>query len=226
MEALSHAAAAEVSPVCVLLSGGMDSAVCLHWAIERFGRASVFALAVDYGQRHRRELVSARRIAHAAGVELVERMVAVPWGSSQLTGARADADSPVVPGRNAILAILAAAEVTARGGAAVVMGCCADDALGFPDCRAGFVRAAERMLSEAFDVPLALHAPFLERTKPELLTDAIAIDGALEAVGLSWSCYRPRSAGARGPIPCQGCHACEVRAAAFDALGLLDAGRR
>lgn len=224
-EAIEPKPCAAASPVCVLLSGGMDSAVCLHWALETYGLGRVFAFAVNYGQRHRRELVSARQIAAAAGVELVLRTVAIPWQSSQLTGQRLDADSPVVPGRNPILATLAAAEVTERGGGEIVMGCCADDALGFPDCRPTFVVAMSAMLTAAFDRPVTLRAPFLTYTKVELLREAERL-GALDAVGVSWSCYRPRSAGARSPVPCGACHACEVRAAAFDELELVDAGRR
>lgn len=211
--------------VCVLLSGGMDSAVCLHWALDVYGRGRVFALAVNYGQRHRRELVSARQIAQDAGVELVERTVAIPWQTSQLTGGGAGDDSPVVPGRNVILATLAAAEVSARGGDTIIMGCCADDALGFPDCRPGFIQSMSPMLSAAFDTPIRLRAPFLASTKARLLEAAQRL-GAIEAVGRSWSCYRPQSAGARAPVPCGRCHACEVRAAAFADAGLSDPGRR
>jgi 7-cyano-7-deazaguanine synthase len=46
--------------VC-LLSGGLDSAVCLAFA--RRAGFDCYALSFDYGQRHRIELEAARRVA-------------------------------------------------------------------------------------------------------------------------------------------------------------------
>jgi 7-cyano-7-deazaguanine synthase len=208
----------------VLLSGGMDSAIALHWAIARFGRDDVFAFSIDYGQQHRRELGSARRIASIAGVEHVEREIVVPFGENLLTSG--SSGSLIVPGRNVILATLAAAEVALRGGDAVVIGCCADDAAGFPDCREGFIEAMSEAMAAAFDRAVKLLAPLLHCTKGEMLARAARIPGALAAVDLSWSCYRPQDAGARAPIPCGQCNACVLRARAFDAAGRRDPSRR
>lgn len=212
---------AAASPVCVLLSGGMDSAVCLHWAIETFGLGRVFAFAVNYGQQHRRELVSARQIAEEAGVELVLRTIAIPWQSSPLAWQCLDADTPV-PGRNLILATLAAAEVTGRGGGTIVMGGNADTALRSVGCLPTFVLTMSAMLTASFDRPVTLRAPFLTYRKAELVLEAMRL-GALDAVMTSWSCDRPRSALVRGPAPCGACPACAARAAAFEELDLLDA---
>lgn len=223
--------AAEVSApraVAVLLSGGMDSAIALHWALAEYGREQVLAVSIDYGQRHRRELDSAARIAAAAGVEHVQQAIVVPWGESLLTSGtkgRPQA-SPVVPGRNVVLATLAAATVLARGGGAIVIGCCSDDAAGFPDCRPRFVRAMTEALSAAFDRVVKIEAPLLELSKASMLSYAARIPGALEAVDLSWSCYEPRFADACGPIACQHCNACALRARAFDAVGRRDPMRR
>src|SRR5437867_2461272 len=49
----------------VLVSGGLDSATTL--AIARSQGVEAYALSVDYGQRHRRELECARRIAELLG---------------------------------------------------------------------------------------------------------------------------------------------------------------
>ena len=50
----------------VVFSGGQDSTTCLFWALKTFGE--VETVCFDYGQRHRIELVAARKIAEAAGV--------------------------------------------------------------------------------------------------------------------------------------------------------------
>ena len=49
----------------VLLSGGLDSTVALHWSLRE--HAETRSLAIDYGQRHMIELNIAGRIARAAG---------------------------------------------------------------------------------------------------------------------------------------------------------------
>jgi 7-cyano-7-deazaguanine synthase in queuosine biosynthesis len=49
----------------VLLSGGLDSATTA--AIARAEGYRVFALSVDYGQRHRFELSAAEEVARALG---------------------------------------------------------------------------------------------------------------------------------------------------------------
>ena len=49
----------------VLLSGGLDSTTCLAWGLDR--GFECYTLAVDYGQRHRKELECARLVAHALG---------------------------------------------------------------------------------------------------------------------------------------------------------------
>jgi 7-cyano-7-deazaguanine synthase len=53
--------------VC-LTSGGQDSTTCLFWARQRF--APLFALAFDYGQRHRLELQAAQSVCDLADVPL------------------------------------------------------------------------------------------------------------------------------------------------------------
>jgi 7-cyano-7-deazaguanine synthase len=201
----------------VLLSGGIDSAVCLHLALDRYGAGNVRAIAIDYGQRHITELVSARRIARAAGVVLTEAQATIPWRPSALTGGGPDV---VVPGRNLILATIAAAHVP---GGLVTMGCCADDAERFPDCREPFLEALDSTLRLALDV--GLYAPFVRRTKAEILRTARDLPGAWEAVRLSWSCYAPQDAGARRPTKCRTCLACVTRAAAFAEIGEPDPSR-
>lgn len=199
----------------VLLSGGLDSAVCLHLALARGG--DVRALAIDYGQKHATEIVSARRICRAANLELDEVHARIPWRPSALTGGGKDV---VVPGRNGILASIAAAHVP---GGTVVMGCCADDAERFPDCRAEYLEALDRALT--LGVGTRLETPLVHKTKAETLRLAQTIPGAWGAVTLSWSCYVPVDAGARRPISCGWCLACTVRRKAFAEIGEPDPAR-
>ena len=50
-----------------VLSGGQDSTTCLYWALANFDEH--VAITFDYGQKHRREIACAKKIAQMAGVE-------------------------------------------------------------------------------------------------------------------------------------------------------------
>jgi len=70
-----------------LLSGGLDSATAAALAVEAGQR--VIGLSFDYGQRHRRELVAADRLAGVLGLA-EHHTIAVnlaAWGGSSLTDA-------------------------------------------------------------------------------------------------------------------------------------------
>ncbi|MBQ9696204.1 MAG: 7-cyano-7-deazaguanine synthase, partial [Oscillospiraceae bacterium] len=56
----------------VLCSGGIDSTTCLALAVEQYGAENVLALSVSYGQKHDKEIRSARAVADYYGVPLRE----------------------------------------------------------------------------------------------------------------------------------------------------------
>ena len=62
--------------VLVLLSGGVDSSTCLALAVNKYGNENVVALSSYYGQKHTKELESARKIANYYKVELIEMNLA------------------------------------------------------------------------------------------------------------------------------------------------------
>src|SRR2546421_4329198 len=146
--------------VC-LLSGGLDSAVCLVLATrERYG---CYALSFDYGQRHRIELASAARVAAALGVErhLVVKIGLDAFGGSALTDAievpksrsaeQMSRGIPVtyVPARNTIFLSFALAWAEVLGSWDIFIGVNALDYSGYPDCRPEYIEAYERMANLA-----------------------------------------------------------------------------
>ena len=212
----------------VLLSGGLDSTVCL--AIAGHRADPVLAVTVDYGQRHRIELERAAAVASHCGSEhLVVSVDLSRWGGSALTDASlevSDADpttsgsipATYVPARNLVFLSLAAAVAEARGADAVYVGVNALDYSGYPDCRPEFVDAFRRAAALALKRgvegnPLEIHTPLLDLTKAAIVRRAVELDAPL---ALTWSCYRG------GPQPCRRCDACVLRAWGFAEAGVED----
>lgn len=199
----------------VLFSGGMDSTMCLARSFNRFRRVS--ALGIDYGQRHaEQELLAARRIAAKLQVPLRLESLRIDWqatlcATSRPLGRGSDLEGlshAFVPGRNVHLLTLAAAWARKQDAATIIIGCCADDAGAFPDCRPEFLEAAERTLSLAMGRPFKVEAPLVHTYKRDMLTGACAFER--ELLEDSWSCYTPA-----GQEPCGACDACAARARAY-----------
>jgi len=212
----------------VLLSGGLDSTVCLAVARRQAGQA--LAVTVDYGQRHRIELERAAQVARYLGAEhLVAGVDLSPWGGSSLTDAslevpdaqgRSGDDIPTtyVPARNIILLSLAAGIAEARGADAVYLGVNALDYSGYPDCRPEFVEAFRVAASLALKRgvegrPLDFHTPLIDLSKSAIVRLGVELGAPL---ALTWSCYRG------GPQPCRTCDACVLRARGFAEAGVED----
>jgi 7-cyano-7-deazaguanine synthase len=214
-------------PAIVLLSGGLDSMVCMGLAREA-GFAPV-ALTVDYGQRHRVELDAAARIA--AG--MAERHIVLPldlraFGGSALTddiavpkdGIAEGVPVTYVPARNTIFLSLALGLAEASGARDIFIGVNALDYSGYPDCRPEFVEGFERLANLATKAGtegerFTIHAPLLHMTKAEIAREAQRL--GLDA-GLSHSCYDPDAEGRA----CGQCDACRLRAKGFEEAGIAD----
>lgn len=212
----------------VLLSGGLDSMVSAALAIEQ--GFALNALTIDYNQRHRRELDSAREIAAALAAQ---RHVILPldlslFGGSALT---ADIDVPktglgdeipvtYVPARNLVFLSLTLAWAEAIGARDIFIGVNALDYSGYPDCRPEFIASfaeTARLATKAGaeGSPFTIHAPLQFMGKAEIAREAARL--GLDA-GMSWSCYDPQPDGSA----CGLCDSCRLRRAGFDDAGLRD----
>jgi len=220
-------------PAVILLSGGLDSATTA--AIARREGFQLYALSVDYGQRHRHELAAARRVAEAIGVarHVVVSVDLAQFGSSALTACidvpkdrslgQIEEEIPVtyVPARNTVLLSLALAYAETVDAADVFLGVNAVDYSGYPDCRPDFLAAFGRLANLATKagvegrLDFAIHAPLLEMTKAQIIRRGteLGVD-----FGLTHSCYDPADDGRS----CGRCDACRLRLKGFAEAGLND----
>ena len=169
----------------VLLSGGIDSTVCL-WMAKAQG--PVWAVNVNYGQIAA-ESERRRSLMLADGVKASFRHVAIPGLgavlASALTGAGdvAQASQTVVPGRNAILLSIAAGLAQSIGADTVWIGCNRTDADNYRDCREHFLRGMQDAL-ECYGVKV--RRPLVGMTKAQVIAEARRLLVPLAACS---SCY-------------------------------------
>ncbi len=221
----------EVRRAVVLLSGGLDSATALAWAIQEGWEC--FALSVAYGQRHEAELAAAAKVARALGARehRVMQVDLAGIGGSALT----DLNIPVpeapttgipityVPARNTLFLALALGWAEILGADDLVIGVNAVDYSGYPDCRAEFIAAFERLAQAATRAgteghTFRIHAPLLRRNKAEIIQEGVrlGID-----YGLTVSCYQADSEGRA----CGKCDSCRIRRDGFTNAGVADPTR-
>ena len=212
-----------------LVSGGLDSMVAA--GLARAAGYRVFALTIDYNQRHRIELSAAARVAAMLDVE---RHVVLPLDLSRFGGSALTDDAIAVPGtgvapgipvtyvpaRNTIFLSVALGWAEAVGARDLVIGINALDYSGYPDCRPEFIAAFEAMAATATKAGvegarLTVHAPLATMTKAQIAQ--AAVDLGLDA-GVTWSCYDPTADG----HPCGVCDSCRLRAKGFADAGLSD----
>jgi 7-cyano-7-deazaguanine synthase len=198
----------------VLLSGGLDSAVCL--AVALASRQRVLPLVFDYGQQNARELDHARQIATHYALEPLEvRLDMRAWGGSELTGT--SGATAYVPARNLIFLAVAVSVAEAHGLDRVYFGAGAQDAK-YPDCRPSFFHALQTAADLATrsaegGTPIHVRTPLLGLSKEGIVRAGLRLGAP---VHLTWSCHRD------GPVPCGECAACELRIASFADLGVAD----
>jgi 7-cyano-7-deazaguanine synthase len=219
-----------VAPAVLLLSGGLDSYTAA--AIARDEGFQLHALTIRYGQRHVRELESARAVAAALGVaKHIELDVDLSaFGGSSLTtdtpvpkDRRIDATdipSTYVPARNTVFLALALGWAEVLGAQDIVIGVNALDYSGYPDCRPEYVAAFENLASLATARGVQggrfrIHAPLQHMTKAGIIRRGLAL--GLD-YGLTHSCYDPDASGR----PCGRCDSCVLRAAGFAEAGAID----
>ena len=209
----------------VLLSGGLDSTTTLYLAKGRGYKCG--CLIFDYGQRHRREIESAKRISRQARVEamvvklplmarecsLLNRRLSLP---RRFSGKKIP--STYVPARNIVFLSIALSVAEGLGCDAIFIGANARDFSGYPDCRPGFYRIFQKVIergtkSGAEKRAVKVKTPLIDKSKAQIIRLAKRLNVPFE---LTWSCYLG------GRLPCGRCDSCRFRAKGFKAAGIKD----
>jgi len=220
-----------MSEAVVLLSGGLDSATALALAIEK--GYEVVALTFNYGQKHRRELDSARKIAKHFEVKehiviplnlgkllrssLTQEALTIPEGRSE-DEISSGIPSTYVPARNIIFLSIATSVAESRGAERVFIAVNAVDFSGYPDCTSNFIAAFQRTINVGTKSgkegrAIRLETPLINLSKAQIVRKAVRLKVPLE---LTWSCYKG------GKKACGKCDSCRLRLKGFAQAGFKD----
>lgn len=218
----------------VLLSGGVDSTTCLGMAVKKHGNNNVIGLCITYGQKHTKELESAKAVADYYQVEWLYMDLAsmFAWSDSSLLSHSGQdipkesyADqllktdgkpvSTYVPFRNGLFLSTAASIAISKGCEIIYYGAHSDDAAGnaYPDCSKAFHDAMNQAIWEGSGHIVNIQAPFISMSKKDVVKTGLSLDVPYQ---LTWSCYEG------GNVPCGKCATCIDRQAAFRANGVED----
>ena len=220
-----------MSKAVVLLSGGLDSATTA--AIAKAEGYKLFAISFDYGQRHSREIESAKAIGKSLNVEdhIIISFDLRKFGASALTDEidvpidrdsdEMGADIPVtyVPARNTIFLSFALAYAESISAQDIFIGVSQVDYSGYPDCRSEFIEAFENVANLATKAGVEseshfkIHTPLINLSKAETIKRGIELG---VDYSLTWSCYMG------GEKACGRCDSCKLRLAGFTEAGTTD----
>lgn len=209
------------------MSGGLDSATTLYLARKEGFRCS--CLIFDYGQRHRRELESAKAIAQSAKCPAQIIKISLPWKGSALldkkqklpvSGCRLPITIPstYVPARNLIFLSFALSYAEAIKAEAIFIGAHSQDYPGYPDCRPEFYRAFSKVVACGTKAGvekkgIKVKTPLIHKNKAQIIRLGRRLGVPF---ALTWSCYQGSSR------PCGKCDSCYFRAKGFQEAGIKD----
>lgn len=219
----------------VLSSGGVDSTTCIGIAVQENGAENVATVSVYYGQKHKKELEAARKIASFYAVKHYELDLSsiMKYSNCSLLehstesiqhgsyAEQIEKDGKVktyVPFRNGLM--LSAVAAFALGifpddETDVFLGAHADDAAGdaYADCSPEFTKAMGEAISLGTYNKIHLRTPLVHLNKSGVVAIGLSLQVPYK---LTWSCYEG------GDKPCGKCGTCIDRARAFADNGISD----
>jgi 7-cyano-7-deazaguanine synthase len=197
----------------ILFSGGLDSTTALYYALSKGYDCS--CLLFDYGQRHKKELVSAVKIAKKLKVPYLIVKLSLPWSKDALTNKKIkvpenkviakEIPATYVPGRNTLFLSFGLSFAQSLQSKNIFIGANALDYSGYPDCRPQFIDAYNNLL-KSLDLKIKVLAPLIRMTKAQIIKLGTKLKVPYE---LTWSCYKGLKK------PCGVCDSCKLREKGF-----------
>lgn len=206
--------------VLVVLSGGQDSTTCLAWARRHY--KNITAITFDYGQRHKKEIACAEKIAKDFHVDrhiVINMALLGELAPNALTrleipvehGVEGALPNTFVDGRNMVFLTFAAIYAKQLGINKIITGVCQTDFSGYPDCRDVFIKSLTATLALAMNYNFEILTPLMWLNKKETWALADKL-GELEYIAKNTlTCYN-------GIIGngCGDCPACQLRRKGLD----------
>ncbi|MBW3583642.1 MAG: 7-cyano-7-deazaguanine synthase QueC [Euryarchaeota archaeon] len=215
----------------ILVSGGLDS--CVAGTIAKCEGYEIYALTIDYGQRHAKEIEAAANVAKAlrakehktvqvdlsalGGSALTDPDIEVP---TDREAGEMEGEIPVtyVPARNTVFLSIALGYAETIEAQAVFIGANAVDYSGYPDCRPEYIEKFDELAALATKQgvegkPTKVHAPLIEWTKGRIVQEGLNLKAPIK---FTWSCYLG------GDKQCGRCDSCRLRLKGFQEAGVED----
>ncbi|UCH94162.1 MAG: 7-cyano-7-deazaguanine synthase QueC [Candidatus Aminicenantes bacterium] len=214
----------------ILFSGGIDSTTALYWAKQEFD--PVYAMVVNYAQRHNIEVNMAQQITTQLKVEthviqfplknivssaLIDKEKEIP---ESLATSKNETGIPYtyVPFRNGIFLSLAAAFAESREIFNIITGFNLIDTPDYPDTTTAFTEKMEAAINQGTSASITgkhfkIHTPLIGKSKKEIIRMGLELGADYS---YSISCYRGSE------IPCLKCPSCDIRCNAFKQLNKED----
>jgi len=206
-----------------LISGGIDSFVAA--AYEKSKGSILYALSVDYGQIHKKEIESAEKIGKFLEVKQHKFIkIDLSWLPSSLIDRnykpekKSEIPPTYVPARNIIFLSLALAYAESIDADSIIIGVHCLDYSGYPDCRPKFIEAFQKVVDTGIKKSVEggrifIRTPLILMKKSEIikLGAKLGLD-----FSITWSCYKGEDKA------CGECDSCKIRIRAFSEAGLKD----
>ncbi|MCX7735297.1 MAG: 7-cyano-7-deazaguanine synthase QueC [Candidatus Kapabacteria bacterium] len=212
----------------VLVSGGMDSAVCLAIAKD-MGISQINALHLNYAQRtEKKELESFNKLLdfyHIKSKLIVDVSYFAQIGGSSLTDKNIEVPvnqkpgetipSSYVPFRNANILGIAVAWAETIGADSIFIGANQLDSSGYPDCRQEFYDAYQNVINLGTkpETNIRIVTPLINMSKKDIVLKGHQLGVPFE---LTWSCYK------NSDKACGVCDSCQLRLKGFSEANLID----
>ena len=221
----------EVKKAVCLLSGGMDSAVTA--GIAKSQGYEIYAITFDYGQRHKKEIRCAKKLAEYFRVRehKIDRIDLNEIGNSALTSNKKIPERGIeeiknsrqipetyVPARNTIMLSFALAYAEVKGADAIFIGANCIDYSNYPDCRPEYFKKFQEMADLATKRSvegkrIEIKTPVIKMTKADIVREGIRLGVPFEH---TWSCYQGKEKA------CGRCDSCVLRLKGFKDAGIKD----